>query len=230
MTIAVLLAGGLGARFEGSQPKQLHTLSGLPILFYSFRAFDLAPEIDEIVVVANPGWVDDIREIAETTLRKTPWRMVEGGETRNLSVRNALDTIDDEAAIVLFHDGVRPLVSLDLIARSVTALGDGVDAVLPVIPAADLVVEVAGDRVGRFLDRARLRRGQTPQVFRGAVLKQAFREVGDDALAAMTSIYEVLQSRRSDAMIVTIEGDDRNIKVTFPIDRSIAQHLLASLD
>lgn len=230
MNVAVLLAGGLGARFSEGQPKQLHTLSGLPILFYSFRAFDLAPEIDEIVVVANPGWMDDIRDIAETTLRKTSWRMVEGGETRNHSVRNALETITDEGATVLFHDGVRPLVSLELIARSLAALEDGIDAVLPVIAAADLVVEIEGSAVARFLDRSRLRRGQTPQVFRADPLKRAFHAAGEDELRAVTSIYEVLQRHGVEPRIVTVEGDDRNIKVTFPIDRSIAQHLLASLD
>lgn len=230
MTIAILLAGGLGSRFAGNQPKQLHTLSGLPILFYSFRAFDLAPEVDEILIVANPGWFDEIREIAETTLRKTRWRVVEGGDTRNHSVRNALDAIDADDPTILFHDGVRPLVSLDLIARSIAALGPGVDAVLPVIPVSDLIVEIEGDKVGRFLDRRGLRRGQTPQVFRGGVLKQAFRDASDEELRSITSIYEVLQLRRPAPTIATVDGDDRNIKVTFPLDRSIAQHLLAFLD
>ena len=230
MTIAVMLAGGLGSRFAGNQPKQLHTLSGLPILFYSFRAFDLAPEVDEIVVVAHPGWLDDIREIAETALRKTPWRVIPGGESRNHSVDNALQTLAEGEATILFHDGVRPLVSLDLISRSVAALGPGVDAVLPVIPVSDIIVDIDGHSVGQFLDRSRLRRGQSPQVFRGETLTQAFRGASDDELRASTSIYEVLQLHGGKPNIVTVEGDDRNIKVTFPLDRSIAQHLLASLD
>lgn len=230
MNIAILLAGGQGRRFNEAQPKQLHTLGGLPILFYPFRTLDHSADVDEIVIVANASVFGEIEEIARTTVQRKPWRIVEGGETRNHSVHKALDTIDDESATILVHDGVRPLLSSDLIKRSIAALTPGVDAVLPVIPASDLVVEVDGAHVEKFLDRSTLRRGQTPQVFPAALLKATFAEASDDELRQATSIYELLQLRGARPRVVTVEGDERNIKVTFPLDRSIAQHLLTTLD
>lgn len=230
MNVAILLAGGQGRRFNETQVKQLHTLGGLPILFYPFRTLDLSPEVDEIVIVANASVLNEIEEIARTTIQRTPWRLVEGGETRNHSVKQALDTIEDETATILVHDGVRPLLSSELIARSLAALKPGVDAVLPVILASDLVVEIDGAQVEKFLDRSTLRRGQTPQVFPANLLKQVFQAASDDELRQLTSIYELLQLRGARPNVVTVEGDERNIKVTFPLDRSIAQHLLTTLD
>jgi 2-C-methyl-D-erythritol 4-phosphate cytidylyltransferase len=230
MNIAILLAGGQGRRFNENHLKQLHTLGGLPILFYPLRTLDLAPEVGEIIIAANRSALSEIEDIARTTIQRTSWRMVDGGETRNHSVRNALDTISDESATILVHDGVRPLLSLDLIARTVDAMRSGVDAVLPVIRQSDLIAEIDGDRVLRLLDRNCLRRGQTPQVFPARVLKQAFAAASDDELRQVTSVYEVLQLRDGEPRIVTVEGDERNIKVTFPLDRSIAQHLLTTLD
>lgn len=230
MNVAILLAGGIGRRFNDSQLKQLQTLGGLPILFYPLRTLDLAPQVDEIVVVANSTAFAEIEAIAMTTVHRTPWRIVEGGPTRNHSVKNALGTISDETAVIVVHDGVRPLLSLDLVARSVEALTPGVDGVLPVIRPADLVAEIEGDQVRRLLDRDKLRRGQTPQVFAATRLKRAFNDATDDELNRVTSIYEVLQLDGEESRIVTVDGDDRNIKVTFPLDRSIAQHLLTTLD
>ena len=175
---AIILAGGDGNRFGGEQPKQFVRLAGDAILLRTLRRLHGAA-IGRLVVVSHPRWIDETsRLIAEAGLPASmDILVVAGGATRNESTRNglaALDGSDDD--IVLVHDAVRPLLPLEVIQRAIEPIISGrADATDTVIPSADTLVIVDGEDVVEIPDRARYRRGQTPQTFRVGVLREGLR-------------------------------------------------------
>jgi 2-C-methyl-D-erythritol 4-phosphate cytidylyltransferase len=223
--VGLVLAGGLGVRFGQPRPKQITPLGGMPLLFHVLRKFDDHDAVHSIVVPAHPSWLPEIEAIVEQAVRSKPWRVVPGGRTRNESVVAALSVIDDDEAVVVVHDGARPLVSHQLLAHAIES-AEGADAVLPVIPIVDLVLEVEGDQLRRFVPRDRLRRGQTPQVFWLSRLRLAFAALDSADVAACSTLYEALLLHDPQLEVRIIEGDERNIKVTAPLDRLIAGQLL----
>ena len=111
---AIIVAGGSGERLARPGGKQLLPVAGMPVLSWSLRAFDCAPEVDVIVVVCHPERVDEYRRVAVNPLEpQTPVVFAPGGETRQESVANGLAFVPDAAEIVLVHDGARPLVTPD---------------------------------------------------------------------------------------------------------------------
>src|SRR6185436_19556063 len=181
---ALVLAGGSGDRFGAEMPKQFVRLAGEPILLRSIRAIAGAG-IDQVVVVTHPSWLEETRTLlADADLGIEP-RIVAGGATRNESTRNGLAALTDAADddIVVIHDAVRPLVPQEVILRSIEPIMSGrADATDTVIPSADTLVVVEGDAVAEIPERARYRRGQTPQTFRKSVIDAAYRAasaVGD---------------------------------------------------
>src|SRR3954466_6959550 len=172
---ALVLAGGSGDRFGAEMPKQFVRLAGEPILARAVRAI-AAAGIDQLVVVAHPNWVAETEEVVGALEVGVPTAVVAGGMTRNESARNGLDRLDaDPDDIVLIHDAVRPLVPREVILRSIEPILSGrADATDTVIPSADTLVVVEGDAVVEIPERARFRRGQTPQGFRRHVLQRAY--------------------------------------------------------
>jgi len=224
--VAVILAGGLGLRFGGEMPKQLTTINGAPVIDYVFRAFDEHPSIDEMIIPAHPEWEEQVRAAANKALRHKPWKIVQGGATRNESVLAAVNALHIENGTIIVHDGARPLVSHALITASWTALS-GHDAVLPVVPITDLVIgldKAEGDF--HFVPRERLRCGQTPQVFQYTAIKQGLNALPAAQLGAYATLYEALQASRNDLRICLIDGDPVNLKITVPHDGVIAETLL----
>src|SRR5262249_32934640 len=135
-----------------------------------------AAGIDRLVVVSHPSWLAETRELVEALELQMPASVVAGGVTRNESARNGLaelDASDDD--IVLIHDAVRPLVPREAIQRSIEPILSGrADATDTVIPSADTLVVVEGDAVVEIPERARFRRGQTPQTFRASIIRRAY--------------------------------------------------------
>src|SRR6185503_4898511 len=175
-THALVLAGGTGDRFGAEMPKQFVRLAGEPILLRSVRAM-IAAGIDDLVVVTHPSWLPETSALLDGAELPVPVRIVPGGATRNESTRNglaALEAADDD--IVLVHDAVRPLVPVEVVLRSIEPILSGrADATDTVIPSADTLVIVEGDIVTEIPERARYRRGQTPQTFRAGILAKAYR-------------------------------------------------------
>lgn len=214
----ILLAGGTGERFDPEVPKQFARLAGEPILSRTLRAVEAAnPE--RIVIVAPRQWLALTRELAG------PHLVVEGGPTRTRSTLAGLWAlpVDDEPIVV--HDAVRPLVTPGLIRRSVAPIEAGeADAVDTVIPSADTLVIVDGSTVTDIPDRARYRRGQTPQAFRGSVLRAAYAAGDLDATDDCTLVRRHVPGAR----IVAIPGEETNVKITTPLDLVIADRILQS--
>ncbi|MDR2253202.1 MAG: 2-C-methyl-D-erythritol 4-phosphate cytidylyltransferase [Bifidobacteriaceae bacterium] len=223
-TYGVILAGGVGARLGLSVPKQMIKVAGKTILEHSVDAFDAHPMIDEVIVMITPGWTERVATLLGARHAKLSL-ILEGGVTRNETTRRALDAIDADEAKILLHDAVRPLVDERVVADCVRAL-DHHDAVDVVIPSSDTVVMVDEDDViTRIPDRSRLRRGQTPQAFKLTTLREAYARAIEDPYFSATDDCGVVVRYLPDVPVKCVLGSESNIKVTHPVDLTIADKL-----
>ncbi len=223
--VAVVLAGGVGARVGLDIPKQLLKIAGHTILEHTLKAIDSHPDVDDVVVMMAPGHLDAVRAIVRTGGYAKVRHILEGAETRNATTNRALEVVGDDDAKVLFHDAVRPLVSPRIISECFAAL-EQYDAVDVAIRSADTIIEVDEDNVIRNIPpRANLRRGQTPQAFRAGTIRAAYAKANVDADFAATDDCSVVLRYLPETPIWVVAGEERNMKVTEPIDVYIADKL-----
>jgi 2-C-methyl-D-erythritol 4-phosphate cytidylyltransferase len=224
---ALLLAGGDGNRFGAEVPKQFIRLAGEPILSRSARSLAGAG-IDRLVVVAHPDWVEATEAALATSGLGLPWSVVAGGATRNESTRNGLAALGaDDDDIVLVHDAVRPLLPAEVVRRSIEPILAGVaDGTDTVIPSADTLVIVDGDRVVEIPDRSRYRRGQTPQTFRVGILARAYEAAAAAGDLRATDDCSLVLRYVPEARLVAVDGDEVNLKITTRIDMVLADRML----
>ncbi len=224
--VAVVLAGGTGTRVGLSIPKQLIKIAGKPIIEHTIAVMQASPLIDEIVVMMTPGHLDPVRSIVRQGGYDKVTRILEGAETRNATTQRALDALGDEECNVLLHDAVRPLVSQTILEDVVAALEE-YEAVDTVIPSADTIVAVHEDTdtIADVLPRHLLRRGQTPQAFRLSVIRAAYAKAAEDPDFVATDDCTVVLRYTPEVPITVVDGHERNMKVTEPIDVYIADKL-----
>ncbi|MBV9830758.1 MAG: bifunctional cytidylyltransferase/SDR family oxidoreductase [Marmoricola sp.] len=223
--VAVVLAGGVGARVGLDIPKQLIKIAGHTILEHTLKALDAHPDVDQVVVMMAAGHLDAVREITRNGDYPKVTHLLEGAETRNGTTRRALEVVGPDDAKVLFHDAVRPLVSARIVRDCFAAL-DRYDAVDVAIPSADTIIEVDADNVIREIPpRANLRRGQTPQAFRAGTIRAAYEHAATDPDFAATDDCSVVLRYLPETPIWVVAGEERNMKVTEPIDVYIADKL-----
>ncbi len=209
-TAAIIVAAGRGSRAGGEVAKQWQMLAGRPVLAHTLAAFGGMP----VVLVIHPDDRVRAEELASGAL------LVEGGTTRAESVRNALEALaGKEVSRVLIHDGARPLVSSGLIARMVQAL-DTHPAAAPAVAVTDALWRGAAGLVAGTQDRAGLFRAQTPQAFRFAEILAAHRAHPGGALD------DVEVARAAGLDVAIVEGDEDNLKLTFPGDFARAEAIL----
>jgi 2-C-methyl-D-erythritol 4-phosphate cytidylyltransferase len=227
--VAVVLAGGTGRRLGLEGPKQLAAVGGRPILARAIEAFDRAPQIDEILVVMAPGHLTAAELLAQSFTKVTD--VIEGGGSRTASTLAALAALKGRPGEtrVLFHDAARPFVDGRIITDCVAAL-DAAEVVAVAVPSSDTVVVVEGDRVVEMPRRDRLRRFQTPQGFRLATIRAAYEHAEADpafATSAPTDDCGVVHRYLPGVPIMVVEGSERNIKITHPLDLVIAEQITA---
>jgi len=233
-TVAVILAGGSGQRMGLSTPKQLLKIAGRTILEHTLRVFEDAPDIDEILVLMNPGFLQDAAECVKKAGCTKVTAVLPGGTSRNATTQLALDALADhpaESTNVLFHDAVRPLLSQRIIRDCVAALREHL-AVDVAIPSADTIIQVDEDVIVDVPRRASLRRGQTPQGFRLATIRAAYEKAWRDEHFEATDDCTVVLRYLPGTPIYVVRGDEHNMKVTEPVDMFVADKLfqLASSD
>ena len=230
-TVGVILAGGSGARSGLDYPKQFLRLGGLTVLEHTLLTFESEPSIDEVVIVGAESWLDTTRETVLGSGAQKVKAVIAGGVTRNDSTLAAVRYLTEDRGMrdckLLIHDAVRPLVGRTILRACVEAL-DEYDAVDVVIETADTIVEVADGLLQGIPQRSRLRRGQTPQAFKLAVLRDAYDALTDEQLARFTDDCAVVLNGRPDVPVCALEGSDENIKITRPIDIYLADRLLQS--
>ncbi len=223
--VAVLLAGGVGTRVGLDIPKQLIKIAGRTILEHTLAALNAHPTVDEIIIMMAPGHLDTVRAIVRSGGYTKVVDILEGADTRNGTTQLALDRLGDAECNVLFHDAVRPLVTSRIIRECFEAL-DSHAAVDVAIPSADTIIEVTPDDIIRDIpNRAALRRGQTPQAFRASVIKKAYEIAQQDPDFVATDDCTVVLRYLPDVPINVVLGDERNMKVTEPIDVYLADKL-----
>jgi 2-C-methyl-D-erythritol 4-phosphate cytidylyltransferase len=223
--VAVVLAGGVGARVGLEIPKQLIRIAGHTILEHTLVRMQAHPLVDEVVVMMAPGHLDAVHEIVRSRGLDKVTQVLEGAETRNGTTRRALDAVGDDDTMVLLHDAVRPLVSPRIVTECFEAL-ETYDAVDVAIPSADTIIEVDDDNtIAAIPPRARLRRGQTPQAFRAGTLRAAYAAAAGDPDFVATDDCTVVLRYTPDVPIWVVAGEERNMKVTEPIDVYLADKL-----
>lgn len=224
-TVAVVLAGGVGARIGFNLPKQLIKIAGKSVVEHTIEALNDSPDVDEILVMMTPGHLDPILTIRSGGKYPKLTRILEGGADRNQTTQLAIEALGDEEVKVLFHDAVRPFVDNRIIHDCVVAL-DQHSAVDTAIPSADTIIEVSDD--GFLVDvppRSKLRRGQTPQGFRLSAIRTAYDKARLDPNFTATDDCTVVLRYTPDVRIAVVAGSDENMKVTEPIDIAMADRL-----
>lgn len=213
MTSAIIVAAGLGTRMGPNVDKLFLEVNGHPIVSYTWRQFEMAREIDEIVLVVREGMQPAFAELAEKYQFRKKFRLVPGGKERQNSVWNGLETLTGE--IVAIQDGARPCTSQELIAATIAGARE-VGAAVAAQPVTDTVKESRDGRlVERTLDRSRLWTVQTPQTFRVEIIRRALAEVFKRGLVVTddTAACELVGQP-----IKLVVGTQPNPKVTRPED------------
>jgi 2-C-methyl-D-erythritol 4-phosphate cytidylyltransferase len=214
---AIIVAAGEGMRFGFS--KQFALLGGKPVLDRCLDIFEAHKKVTAIVLVLKE--VGPKKEYLKRY--KKIVAVVEGGKRRQDSVLSGFRQIDPEKAeIILVHDGVRSLVSEDLIDRVIEATREA-GAAVPAIPVEDTIKLVEGDEVSRTLDRERLFRVQTPQGFSHPILKAALDKATEDIFYGTDEASLV---ERTGKKVFVVQGDPKNIKITTPEDIRVAEAFL----
>jgi 2-C-methyl-D-erythritol 4-phosphate cytidylyltransferase len=233
MGVAVILpAAGLGTRMGRPSPekagisrKQFMLLDGSPIFLHTVRKFAKCERVSEVVVAVrgeDVGWVE---ELLRKEILGKPARVVEGGDSRQQSVENALAVVDPKTDLVAVHDAVRPFIDLDTIDRAIDEACQSGAAIVGIVPV-DTVKQVTRLQANRAkirntLQRDRLVLAQTPQVFRYGLLLRAFQAARADGFTGTDE--SSLVERLEEIEVSVVLGSDRNIKITKPSDMELAR-------
>jgi len=229
MKVSVILpAAGLGTRMgrekSGVSRKQFMLLEGAPILIHTIRKFLRCPMVTEIVVALRPEDLDWARGLVHQERPARPVRFVEGGETRQQSVENALASLAPDTDLVAVHDAVRPFIDTDLIEKVIAEAAQTGAAIMGIVPV-DTVKRVHKNKIRATLPREHLVLAQTPQVFRFDLLKRAFEMAREDSFGGTDEAS--LVERLEQVEVSVVQGSDRNIKITKPTDMDLARLFLA---
>jgi 2-C-methyl-D-erythritol 4-phosphate cytidylyltransferase len=203
----------------GDIPKQFMPLNGIPLLCYSVRAFANAFRNISIILVVPEQQMDSARTIIKSYMGTVDVTTVAGGETRFHSVKNGLALVKNDG-VVFVHDGVRPLVTEDLIQRCYDQAIVKGNAV-PAVPVADSMRMIDAEGNSQAINRDNLRIIQTPQTFMTNVILPAFAAPYN---ASFTDEATVVES--SGVRINLVEGDRNNLKITTPEDLVLAEMIL----
>jgi 2-C-methyl-D-erythritol 4-phosphate cytidylyltransferase len=229
MNVSVIIpAAGLGTRMgrekSGVSRKQFMLLEGAPILIHTIRKFLRCPPVHEIVVALRPEDMDWARGLVHQEHPAKPVRFVEGGDSRQQSVENALGSLAPETEMVAVHDAVRPFIDPELVERVIAEAARSGAAIVGIVPV-DTVKQVHKNKVRSTLVREHLVLAQTPQVFRYDLLKEAFERARQDNFTGTDESSLVERLERVEVSVV--QGSDRNIKITRPSDMELARLFLA---
>lgn len=232
LQVAILLAGGSGQRFGADRPKQFVRIGERTVLEHSLAAFEQSPHIDAILIVSHPQHLDEVRELLLSSQHPKLLTIVAGGAERQDSTLNALRALTQitdsplEQIRILIHDAVRPAVSQSIIERVCTALHTHQAANL-VVPVTDTLLEVNDNGTTAAMpSRTRFRRVQTPQGFHAATLQHAYDVALTDPNFQATDDCGVVFRYLPEVEIALVEGEQRNIKLTYPEDLHVLHHLL----
>lgn len=217
----VVPAAGSSTRMEGKD-KLMEPLGGQPVILRTLRALNDSPCVEEILVVTREDLLIPIADLCRDARLSKATQVLLGGKTRLESVYKGVTQVSPKAKLIAVHDAARPLVSQAVIAAAVAAAGR-FPAAAPAVPLKDTVKEVEGDLVTATPDRAKLRAIQTPQVFDADLLRAALQKAMEDGVDVTDDCAAV---ERLGAAVCLTAGEERNLKITTPMDLAVAEYLL----
>ena len=215
---AIIVAGGSGTRMGGDLPKQFMLLKDKPVLYYTLKAFLDAYDDLQIILVLPVYYTDMGQEIIDAWFDKDRIRITAGGDTRFQSVKSGLALIENES-IIFVHDGVRCLLSKDLIHRCYAQAVETGTAI-PAVVSKDSI-RLLREESNEAFDRNRVMLIQTPQTFHSKILLPAFQIDYKDKFTDEATVVEAYGMKVS-----LVEGEENNIKITRPVDLLIAERIL----
>ena len=231
MIYAVIAAGGIGSRMGNPEkPKQYLPIRNKPIIVHTVEKFFVNKAFRKVLILCPESWVSYTKGIMKKHLPENDKVVIiEGGDTRNETIMNAIkyiedtDGLDDETIIVT-HDAVRPFVSSRIIDENIEmAIKYG--ATDTVVPATDTIVESQnGQVISTIPDRSKLYQGQTPQAFKAKALKELYYSLTEEEKNILTDACKIFSMKGYDVHM--IDGEVHNIKITYPYDLRVAKALL----
>lgn len=225
MNIAVVLAGGVGARVGGAVPKQLLPLAdGRTVLEHSVDAFELADCVDEVCIVMHPDYIATVEEMIAINGWKKVKHIISGGKERWESSVNAIRLYQGQLSAtgldgvnMLLHDAARPFVSGEIISNVCHALINH-KAVVVAVPSTDTVYEMQDGCVARIPNRSTIMRAQTPQAFRLGLISDAYNIALSSSDMQVTDDCGVVFNYMPAQPIHIVLGEEQNKKITFKED------------
>ena len=220
---AIIVAGGSGTRFDSKLPKQFIDLCGKSILQHSLELFEQIQCIHETLLVLPQKYIGQhLNYIQPANLTKLK-PAIAGGERRQDSVYNALCNVSPNSEIVLIHDAVRPLASIELINKVIECANSAPGAILAA-PVHDTLKKTTGEKIiSQTLDRSEIWHAQTPQAFNLELLNKAYQKI----IQQQIEITDEAQAMEHSAHKITIiESTKENLKITTQLDLKIAQMIL----
>lgn len=231
--VAVLLAAGNGERSKFSRPKQLMKLGGRPVMAHALARFQAHDAIDEIAIVTSQACMDQVEELVSREAFSKVAHVLLGGAERYESSLAAIRAYEAQSRDVdlrlLFHDGVRPLVSESIISSVVEALDyyQAVDVALTV-PDTVVLADPVAHTITNIVDRRLVRLGQTPQGFAFRVIKEAYDRALRDPQFTTTDDCGVVLKYLPETAVYVVEGEPSNMKLTFSEDLLILDKFMQS--
>jgi len=219
---AVIVAAGTAERM-GGKDKIMADLGGMPVVLRTVRAFQDCDAIREIVVVTREDLLTTIMGLCAGLDKVTA--VVVGGKSRQESVKLGLNALSKKVKLAAIHDGARPLVTWQVIDRAVRA-ANSYGAAAPAIAVKDTIKVVQGGVVKETPERKTLYAVQTPQVFDFDLIRGALKKAQEDE-AALTDDCSAVE--RMGMSVKIVEGDEKNLKITTPMDLAVAQMLLGEM-
>ncbi len=219
---AVIPSAGTGERLGDPKGKPFVELAGRPLIEHTLEVFEDCGIVDSVILVGHPDRLEDLRQAIDACGIKKVKAVVAGGKARRDSVANGLKALDEDTDIVLIHDGARPFVTQELIERLLKDFTPdcGVVAAVPVKPTIKRVDPQTREVIAT-LRRNELWDIQTPQIFSREVIRKAYEQSGAENVTDDASLVENLG-----LPVRIVDGEQRNIKITTPLDMVLAQQLL----
>lgn len=225
MNIAVILAGGVGTRLEKSLPKQFFKVAGKMVMEHAVDAFEKNESIDEIAIVISNHYLFMVEDMIIRNGWQKVKRVLIGGEERYHSSLAAVNAYQDfKQANLIFHDAARPLISQRIINDVVKSMGN-YNAVDVAINSADTIIEVEKDIINSIPDRAKMKRGQTPQGFKQEVIAKAYALALQDENFKATDDCGIVSKYLPEEKIFVVNGEEVNMKLTYPEDTYLLDKL-----
>lgn len=230
----VILAGGKGTRMGNvEKPKQFMEIGGKPIIIHTIEKFVMNSEFSGILVLSPKQWIKHTQDLIRKYIPKDDRIcVIEGGSTRNETIMNSIRFIEEKGelnpdTVIVTHDSVRPFITHRILEENIRFARE-YGACDTVVPATDTIVESMDHQmISNIPDRSKMYQGQTPQSFKAMHLKELYDSLSEEEKEILTDACKIMVIKGEKVHLV--EGEESNIKITYPYDMRVAESLLGEM-